>query len=113
MLHDGGFFVYGGGASEGRQNLTNRGFGLRSVATAEEIEVIQYVVEVVYGFTNWFHLWKFTAIGFVEAGAEPSEEMSECHVSFAITEVGGRIIDNGSSAVVEADIAAPEIPVKQ
>src|SRR5690606_37111751 len=88
---------------------------LRAVASAEQIEVIQQVVEVVKSRAPLAPRGRGPrlVVRAVERVAEAAEQAGHREIGFPITVIDRRIVNKGRAVRVCAPVAAPKIAVQQ
>jgi hypothetical protein len=94
--------------------MLQNALALFEVSAAEQIQVVQDVVELIERKTVFVTggQRRFLTIGLIKCRLEAPEEPRHRQVSLSMPVVNGRIYQAGLSAIINDIIPAPEITVK-
>ena len=97
------------------QQAVDQAHGLPQVSAAEQVEVIQHVIQVVKADAPLVARRQGPGrfVGRIELGGEATKQLCHSKICFPVAEVHGRIEEHGFAGLEGTPIAAPQVTVQQ
>src|SRR5574338_1341330 len=102
-------------ASRFRSQCPDHALGLAQVAGAEEVEVIQHVVEVVQRPSSLVALGQgpFRPVCRIEARRKAAEQLGHGEIRLPVAAIHGRVEDRRPTRYIYGRVAAPQVAMEQ